>query len=1212
MHGGMKTYTGSPAGARNYVEADRSRADDYYLAEGTGIAQRYAATGEGRVVELTPLTGDSYEAWVAGVDPDTGVAKGRLRNDDRAVRFVEVTVNGPKSWSLAAELHPDIAAAYDTAQDRAATQIIAWLSQHATTRVGGRGNQVQVPVEQLEAVTVRHYTSRAGDPHRHLHLQINARVFAGGQWRGLHTVGVRDSLNAINGIGHAAVATDPQFRAALAAHGFTVDSIGEIEQLAPYVGAFSQRAAQIGRNIDRYEAEWRASHPAQEPGPGLWRAWDARAWADGRPDKITPTPRVDIHHRWLGELSRLGYRDPDTLFDIPAASPSTRVGEVDRAQAVTHVLARLAAGRSAWNAADIRGEVEQFIAGAQIVVDAAVRAELAEDLTARALDRCVPLLQRDGVPEHIRSLTSRHVLDVEADIVGRLVLRGADPRHDTGRVPMAPPVLAGGRQLDASQAAAVAALAGSRSLVLIEGAAGAGKTTTMSTARDLLAKQGRRLTVVTPTLKAAKIAENEVGARAGSAAWLAFQHGWRWDDNGTWTRLAPGQVDQVRGRVFDAPEERASLRPGDLLIVDEAGMLDQDTARALLTIADDQHVRIALLGDRHQLSAVGRGGVLDLAARWAAPEACLTLDVVHRFTCETTTADGTTATVADVEYAALTAAMRAGEDCDDVFTALLARGQTHLHASEHERLAALADTVARQLAHGESVAVVVDTREQVTELNAAIRERLVTASLVDDGHALTTRVGERIGAGDRVATRRNDRDLDVANRDTWTVTHVGERGELVVTHPDIGVRVLPADYSARHVQLAYASTAHGVQGDTVTSAHLVLGEHSGAASAYVGMTRGREANTAHIVATDLDEAREQWVAVFARDRADFGPGHAAEQAAREAANYAQPRPLDDVLVDLHEAWDVEQRCLQRLARDEPRRDALREIAALRRDQPGELATCDTRLQQTRIDTQHANHRAELSGALIAREAERIRDALLHEWDSQRDTARDAAQVVRAGPGRLGLRLAAVNRATEHLAHWSVTWQPYLPAMPTSSVQIAHYANWADNTPRLWAAFDDYARQRAEHANPEHASLQAVAETAATAHSEAWRAYADTRRRHQDQLAQYGTLAHTSDPEEHLTRLHRDITTTEAELATAQQRLTTLFAEPALRAQPASRLSRERDTWQMSHDATRDAIGHVTKHGAGDRDAALQRMRETEHHAPHHASPDHDHGPSLGR
>src|SRR4051812_6582875 len=234
----MKVYVGSPAAARAYLEAAHGRADDYYLGEGTGFARRYAAGG-GRLAELSPLTGDGYEAWVAGVDPVTGEPRGRLRTDGRAVRFVEVVVNGPKGWSLAAALHPDIAVAYDAAQDRAAEQIIAWLSQHATTRVGPRGGQVQVPVEELEAVTVRHHTSRAGDPHRHLHLQLLARVFAAGKWRGLHTVGIRDFLSAINGVGHAAMATDPQLRAAWAAHGYTPDATGELLQLAPYVGPMS-------------------------------------------------------------------------------------------------------------------------------------------------------------------------------------------------------------------------------------------------------------------------------------------------------------------------------------------------------------------------------------------------------------------------------------------------------------------------------------------------------------------------------------------------------------------------------------------------------------------------------------------------------------------------------------------------------------------------------------------------------------------------------------------------------------------------------------------------------------------------------------------------------------------------------------------------------------------------------------------------------------
>ncbi len=282
------------------------------------------------------------------------------------------------------------------------------------------------------------------------------------------------------------------------------------------------------------------------------------------------------------------------------------------------MLTRLAAGRSAWNAADIRGEAERLIAAAGIVADAAVRIELAEDLTARALARCVPLLDRDGVPEHIRAWTSQAVLDVEADLTARLAARGARPRcrsPTAGRSRLA----AACERLDAGQAAP-RRRAGRRPAAGRGGGRGRrGQDHHPGRRPRLLEEQGRRLVVVTPTLKAAKVAAAEVGAAAGSAAWLAFQHGWRWNDDGAWTRLAAGQTDPVTGRRLRRPGGGARLRPGDLLVVDEAGMLDQDTARALLTVADECRVRVALLGDRHQLAAVGRGGVLDLAAAPGRP-----------------------------------------------------------------------------------------------------------------------------------------------------------------------------------------------------------------------------------------------------------------------------------------------------------------------------------------------------------------------------------------------------------------------------------------------------------------------------------------------------------------------------------------------------------------------------------------------------------------
>ena len=221
-------------------------------------------------------------------------------------------------------------------------------------------------------------------------------------------------------------------------------------------------------------------------------------------------------------------------------------------------------------------------------------------------------------------------------------------------------------RVDPAQAAVVGALAGDGQLVVVEGAAGAGKTTALRRPTTLLAQQGHRLVVVTPTLKAAEVAAAETGADGHSAAWLIHQHGWRWDDR---RPLDPA----TRPRH---PVPAARLRPGDLLLVDEAGMLDQDTARALLTIADETGARVALVGDRHQLPAVGRGGVLDLATAWAHPTAVVTLETVHRFT--------------DPDYAALTLPMRTGDDPAAVFDTLHRRGQIVIHPTEAERTAALA------------------------------------------------------------------------------------------------------------------------------------------------------------------------------------------------------------------------------------------------------------------------------------------------------------------------------------------------------------------------------------------------------------------------------------------------------------------------------------------------------------------------------------------
>ena len=81
-------------------------------------------------------------------------------------------------------------------------------------------------------------------------------------------------------------------------------------------------------------------------------------------------------------------------------------------------------------------------------------------------------------------------------------------------------------------------------------------------------------------------------------------------------------------------------------MVDEAGMLDQDTAFALLCVADEAGATVALVGDRAQLPAVGRGGVLDIAAQLTP--AVFEMTSLHRFS--------------DATYSALTLELRHGRD----------------------------------------------------------------------------------------------------------------------------------------------------------------------------------------------------------------------------------------------------------------------------------------------------------------------------------------------------------------------------------------------------------------------------------------------------------------------------------------------------------------------------------------------------------------------
>ena len=428
MRGGVILFRGVGAAARRYLEADRSRADEYYLEGGVARAELSVVDGSGRVTGERSLSPVQYAGWVNWVDPITGESMGTPRQAGEArqgsPRFAEMVVNTPKSLSIAAALHPDVSAVLDAAQRDAVAEIRSWLGLHSVTRIGPRGQQEVVPVERLETVAISHKTSRAGDPHRHIHLQVGTRVWAGGAWRGLDTAALFRQQGTIRALGTAVLAAHPGLADVLDAHALTLDPVtGEVAELRPFNAVMSKRATQVARNLAVFEAHWEAAHPGQEPGPVISARLQAKAWDHERPNK--KPPRLGSEAGWRRELDEAGYT-PDLARAprrVPIALDELRVQAV-----ATRALDRCAAGASTWTVHDIAEHVTRIITEAGVRAEPGELRDLIAMTTRLAAEDCLSVLPPGAArPEHVAHLTNLRVVQIDAHLRDLLTERAASP-----------------------------------------------------------------------------------------------------------------------------------------------------------------------------------------------------------------------------------------------------------------------------------------------------------------------------------------------------------------------------------------------------------------------------------------------------------------------------------------------------------------------------------------------------------------------------------------------------------------------------------------------------------------------------------------------------------------------------------------------------------------------------------------------------------------
>ncbi len=870
-------------------DATRRRGSDAVVrAAGYGIGDdvrvsRFTVTELG--VEEDLLGAAALARWVDGCDPLTGELRGRELTSPDADLLLDGTMNMPKSFSLAVLLTPELRLEFDALQDRIRDRTLGlWRGELNARR--GAGGLIRESIARLEVVELRHERSRALDPHIHRHLWLSVKVLGqDGKWSNVDSRVAMRLHTVVNAEGDLASRTDPAWVAALAQHGYTLDAHGEIAELAHLVRPLSRRSNQIEANRALRLAQWRQAHPGQHPDHATLAWIDRWAWAQGRPGKPTEVDEDQWEGLVRGEIAALdasvtGHKEtaivrPRLLADIERdVVAATAVVDADRR------AAGIGGRFSPW---DLRAGVIRALAASGVVADRAVFEEVIEDLTSRVLrEQTIDFLEGENeVPSHVKHLMSLPTAQAKLDLAARfdrLNTAGQDvPADSIERT--ASEVLAGEGTLDSGQVQAAAAVAGTNRLVTVTGPAGTGKTTLLLIARTALEAQGRRMVVVAPTRKAATVAGRQIGTAASSLHALLIDHGYRFSQDGAgstvWTRLRPGVADPISGVVFRGPG-RFPLGPGDRIVVDEAGMVDLHLANLLAQLAIDSGAGIAMIGDHLQAMPVGHSGAMATMQRRSGSSVELT--AVHRFR--------------EPSYGALTLRLREPTDRADALSVareLAATGHVDIVATEHDARQRMVAAWLHHAARGRRVALVTATNAEAQQINDRIQqERLETGTVTADRMAIG-QDGQRLLIGDVVQTRRNDTDLRVDNRALWTLTGITNRGVRLTSLTDSGdIRLVNRDYAAEHIHLAYASTVHGIQGETVDRSY--VGPGVDAAGLYVGMTRGRHSNTAITIARDADHGVEQLADTMMRGRLEITLDDARRGALGELGRAARTPP----------------------------------------------------------------------------------------------------------------------------------------------------------------------------------------------------------------------------------------------------------------------------------------------------------------------------------
>lgn len=836
------------------------------------------------------------------------------------VAGMDLTFSPAKSvsvvWALADEA---TANAIQEVHERSVQDVLAYIEDELLyTRTGANGER-QIKAKGMLAATFMHYDTRMGDPDLHTHCLISNKVQAeeiGGlspeeaeKWRALDTRFLFKNSAKLSQL--YARKMNQRLREEL---GFSFRERVTEEGKAPtweiagvsdeVIDSFSSRRAHARPVYEKYAEEYTKTHGHQPSARARYALWQ-QAILDTR-DAKKPARSLREHREDWAQMY-----DADTLKNAVSSARDTRsffplshdperssaVAELAR-KAVEDTRARRAqfAPRHLDTAISMRLNEWRFYTedDEKKARDVASRYAYGQYLTVvtdtpdKALPRAlvredgmvvdrdsesVTLIARETLREE--NLVLDHLGELTAYTVESAVIDAALADHTEKT----------GLTLNAGQALLVRHLVESgKQITAGVGPAGTGKTASMSVVSTIWKGQGHRVIGLAPSAAAAQNLSEDINTDAFTLASLTY----RW-----------------RGIVGDNPRDTSALgidiNPGDMLLIDEAGMATTADLAAITEIAQETGAVVRMVGDPHQLDAVETGGLFRTIVK---RDESIELDQVMRMGNDTAQAQaGLTIRHGDVT----------GLDL------YFQRGWVH-EDSRADMVAQAARDFLTDDGAGLSSILIASTRADANTANQIIQDARAQEGRIDpDGPHVELGTGHRAFIGETILTRKNAtfNGQRVLNGSRLTLEAIHGDGSITARlyERDICVH-LPADYVRAHVQLGYAATVHRAQGVTVDITRAIIGAEADRRGLYVALTRGKRQNHVY-VPTDMNidleaegghlhmagdkeapTAREILEGVVTRDKGQESATDTRDKLRREAVSPERKRELYATAADM--------------------------------------------------------------------------------------------------------------------------------------------------------------------------------------------------------------------------------------------------------------------------------------------------------------------------